>query len=242
MLSIPQYLIECSVCLLFFYLFYLLVLKRETFFQLNRGYLLITPLIALAIPLLDIELTRSVASRAALPSDPVQTYIYPALSEVEQVERMIWEPVAHPPAPWLELSLGEILLVVYGIGLSLMLVQLTLRLLRLWRWIESGKREKQAGFTLVRMPADFPAASFFGYIFWNRKINEETDRMMLAHELVHLRQWHSADILLMELLVVLFWFHPLVYAYRRSLRVRHRHAAAFRHQIPELRSIPEDAR
>jgi TonB family protein len=73
--------------------------------------------------------------------------------------------------------------------------------------------------------------SFFGWVILPdpngvQTPDNQTDvRLMLAHEQVHARQWHSADVLLLELLSVLLWWHPLVHWYRNALRTVHEYAA-----------------
>jgi len=72
----------------------------------------------------------------------------------------------------------------------------------------------------VETQTNFPAASFFGYIFWNQQITDE-QQLILEHEKVHIRQWHSLDVLLMEICVIIKWFNPLIYWFRNALKATH---------------------
>ena len=214
-ITLPQYLLESSLGLLLFYGFYHFFLRRETFFQLNRFYLLVTPLLALTVPLLNIEL----GAEPVTTTPALDALVYPAVGTANTVENLFWEPV-YRPVPLLTLSVGDVLFLIYLAGLLVMGVRLAGSLWRLYRLIRRSRREAAPGYTLVETDATFPAASFFGYVFWNADRAAE-HRAILHHELVHIKQWHSFDVLLMELMVVAKWFNPLIYWYRRSLRATH---------------------
>jgi len=221
-ISIPQYLLESSFCLLLFYGFYHFWLRRETFFQLNRIYLLASALLSLLIPLFSISLSQPAPASAAVPLD-LEYVLYPAVSNIQEWESQVWAGL-EKPAPLFEITLGDVLLVGYALGALMMASLLIRRLWSLLQLIRRSRRRRMDGVTLVQTEADFPAASFFGYIFWNAERLKEKEPI-LQHELVHIRQWHSLDVLLMELIVVLKWFNPLIYLYRKSLQATHEYIA-----------------
>ena len=214
MLSIPQYLIESSFCLLLFYCFYHFFLSKETFFQLNRVYLLSTPILSLGIPFLNITYRKE-----SLAEETLEAVIYPVIQTAQEVQTVFWEQM-DTPSPLFSLSVSDIILGVYMIGVCLMSLTLLMSLLRLSRLILTSKKQKEEGYTKVELEDHFPAASFFGYIFWNQKITDE-QKVILEHEKVHIRQWHSVDVLLMELIVIVKWFNPLIYFFRNALKVTH---------------------
>lgn len=221
-ISIPQYLLESSFCLLLFYGFYHFWLRRETFFQLNRIYLLASTLLSLIIPLFSISLSQPAPAPAAAPLD-LEYVLYPAVSNIQEWETRVWVGL-EKPAPLFEITLGDVLLVGYALGALMMASLLIRRLWGLLRLIRLSRRRRMKGVTLVQTDADFPAASFFGYIFWNAGRLKDKEAVF-QHELVHIRQWHSLDVLLIELLVVLKWFNPLIYLYRDSLQATHEYIA-----------------
>ncbi|MFK7981009.1 MAG: M56 family metallopeptidase, partial [Saprospiraceae bacterium] len=213
MLSIPQYLLESSFCLAIFYGFYHLFLKKETFFQLNRAYLLATPIAALSIPLLNISFQKDA------PPESLEAFFYPAIQSANNLNEVVWEQM-RAPSPVFSLSVADIIMAIYLIGIFLMSFSLLKGLWNLGRIIRRGKRSKNNEFTLVETQNNFPAASFFGYIFWNQQITDE-QKLILEHEKVHIRQWHSLDVLLMEVCVILKWFNPLIYWFRNALKATH---------------------
>lgn len=216
-ISITQYLLESSVCLALFYGFYHFLLRRETFFQLNRAYLLLMPLVSLAIPLANIQLS------ADTPSPAIEA-IYPIVVQAQQFQQQTWEQM-ESPTPAFSLSLADLLLWIYLLGVFFMALVLVRGLWRLFRLIRHSRREQEGALTLLRPAEDLPAASFFSYIFWKGEEMPEAKRIILEHELVHVRQRHSLDVLLMELWVIIKWFNPLIYLYRRSLQATHEYIA-----------------
>lgn len=208
-----QYLLEVSICLCLFYAFYYWVLRKETFFQLNRVYLLVCPLFSLAIPLINIELEKTSTASA------VEVFA-PIIEQSAEVQFLFWKQMS-APTPAFSLTLADIVWLVYLIGAGIMGIQLIIGLWRLSKLIQHSKKEQQDGFTLVETEDAIPAASFFSYVFWNYNNLPESKKIILEHELVHVRQKHTWDVLLMEFWVILKWFNPIIYWYRNSLRITH---------------------
>lgn len=213
-----QYLLESAFCLACLYAFYWLALRRQTFFQWNRAYLMLAPVLALLIPALTISFDKPAQLAAAGQPE------WPVLVEYLQtaprfVENSLQQPV------W-SLSLGELLWGCYLAIAAVLTIRLLHRAIRLADFIYRHRYSRRNGLTLVSGPDGAPLASFFGYILWHPHRYDKKDHdMVFEHELAHARQWHSLDLLWMEALIVLQWFNPLLYAYRRSLRAVHEYIA-----------------
>lgn len=221
------YLLESAICLAVFYAFYWLVLRRQTFFQWNRAFLLLAAAFSMAIPALKWEWAaplraeRQVAE--ALPVPQWSEWVREAQYMPVQFEGRLAAPVEQG---W-SLSAAEALLFLYIIGAAWAAFRLVQGLWRLFRLLRRCRRERNSDCTLAFDPEGAaPLASFFGYVFWNHKDEDDPSQsMLLAHEMAHVRHWHSLDVVLMELMVLLQWFNPLMYAYRRSLRAVHEYIA-----------------
>ncbi len=199
----------CSaLCLLAFGLLYERWMHRESFYQANRAYLLITPLIALLIPHLQIEINLS--------PNP-----HPAVLMLEQTQQIPaeWLRLLMPPPKVWVLSWGATLLLVYGAGVMISLGRSLISYLKIWHWIRSGKVHAMGDWSLVEQENVPEAASFFKYIFWQKK--DPMPSMVLQHELIHVQQGHSWDVLLMECWIALYWFNPLIYRLRQRLQETH---------------------
>ena len=121
---------------------------------------------------------------------------------------------------------------IYLLGVGFMLLRFAWAIVRLIRMAVWGKAEiLPDGCLLLRSNATSVPFSFFQWIFVPLDFQTDSDDRagaldaMLTHERAHANGWHSADVLVMELLCVVFWFHPLVHWYRRALREVHEYLA-----------------
>ena len=216
-LEISRYLLESSCCLLIFYLFYYYFLRKETFFQLNRTYLLTTPFLSLIIPLLNFSFPESTAEQE------LELFSVPLIS-FQAAEQVFWEQMEYTSHSRM-ISLSDLIFILYLVGVLFMAFRLIQGLRRLLGYIRNSKPRKIDGVVVLHSKEKLPASSFFSYIFWNEEKLEGDHKLIFEHELVHIRQRHSLDVLLMEFWVILKWFNPLIYFYRKSLQVTHEYIA-----------------
>lgn len=194
--------IEFSLILLLCYAYYQLILAKQPHFQFNRLFLMtMVPLSALlaylSIPLRGTPEIISVINLAEINID--------GLGEGLNAETAFsW---------WY----------VYFAGVLMSASITASRLVRLWRFIQRHPQQKEGPFVLIHCGLKDSPASFFRYIFWNEQIsqNAEERAQILAHEKCHVRQRHTMDRLIVELMLILCWFHPLVYLIRRDLLQTH---------------------
>ncbi|HMA53136.1 MAG TPA: M56 family metallopeptidase [Acidobacteriota bacterium] len=207
MADIAVYLLRSGAHLALFYALYWLVLRRETFFALNRAFLLGSAALSLALPLLRV------------PSPFFETVVYAsALPE--------YRDAAAFAAPTRDAGLLEVLSVVYIAGAALLLLLFIVRLGRLALLAGRCGCMRHRGLKVVLCGHPGESFSFFHFVFLNKaKIPEADLDRVLAHELAHVRQLHSFDVVFSELLTVIQWFNPFVWPYRRSLRETHEYLA-----------------
>lgn len=231
--SIPQIIVQSSICLAIFYAFYWLFLRKETFHQANRAYLLLAPLVSIAIAIIRFDIShQEPVATYSIDSEKTDTLVQrltevvtPFIKTVDKAEILFNENVQNY-RPVDQFTIGELLGMIYVTGVVFLFVRLFLNMRRLRKLILSAQRKKNAeGYTLVKIPGELPAASFFGYIFWKSETLNEEERWILEHEMVHIRQWHSLDVILMEVLVALNWFNPVIYLYRFHLKLTHEYIA-----------------
>ena len=205
------YLLEASVCLGVFYLFYLAVLHRQPTFQYNRLYLLATSALGWVLPLLEVPLgwggggsTGEGAAYMLLPA----------------AEGRVTETLGSG-LPWWEM--------LYGLGVLIMLTRFVAQFYRLHKTVRRSREQvvPHWRYRLLYTDGQFPTASFFRYLFWDntQPLTVEETRQMMLHEETHIRQGHSYDVLYITLLKTFAWFHPLVYLYERALTQTHEYAA-----------------
>ena len=204
MISLLRYLLESAVCLAFFYAVYWAFLRKETFFGLNRLFLVFSLLLSFVIPVLD--LPSPFFQRTVMPESAG-----PNLSSVPSGR------------PW---PIAEIILLVYGLGAAFFLIRFAVHLIGLFRIIKKYGWRTQDSLKVVSIDKDFAPFSFLNVIFINsRTLTEANMRRIIAHEKIHIRQHHSLDILLVELASILQWFNPFVRPYKKSLQETHEYLA-----------------
>ncbi|MEL6672300.1 MAG: M56 family metallopeptidase [Bacteroidota bacterium] len=199
--EILNYLIESSLLLLVFWSFYHFFLKGTGSLQLNRGYLLLSLVLAFGLPMLHIPLMEVGAG--------------------EMVGQFTLETVLiSPQSPSLILR-PDLWLVVYLIGTGLSAILLLSRLARILSLISRSDKDSMGDMTIVHIQEDFPVASFFHYLLWPQETGEKLHPQIVEHESCHARQRHSWDILFLEALKVVFWFQPMLWLYQREVQTNH---------------------
>jgi TonB family protein len=194
-----------AVSLILFYLAYAMFLRRLAFFRANRLYLLTAMLFSFAVPFIKFS-----------PPVPFMNYTY-FIPEVTTGQE-----VSVAATPGTGLSIAGILLYIYIAGVFFLLFRLLLRIMQLLvlaSWNRTGKfREAR----IVSFKAGRSPFSFFNFIFINESLyTEEEKNKILEHELAHIRQFHTLDLLLAELLTIFQWFNPVSWLYRKSIAEVH---------------------
>lgn len=218
-----NYLLQLTLAWSAFYLLYQLLLRRTTFFGYNRAYLLATLLLGLVLPLYD----WGALFVDSAPLEQAGYYLQPITIGVQQMEIVVTEQAAQPTTVERPFTWAHLGWLAYGIGVALAAARLLYGGWQLWQLYRSGHKEEREGYTLVRTPSLHTPFSFFRWLFWSDVLPcpaKDRDKI-LRHERAHMQGWHSADVLLLELLSVLLWFHPLLYLYGRSLRNVHEYLA-----------------
>ena len=200
-----QYIIEVIVFQSLFLGAYLLFLRRETFFQPNRIYLLGTAIFSFLLPFFEVEFFKTQVEL------PVRVYELPAvlIGSPHTVELN-----GNPEG----LSLSLLVLFFYGLGVLYSSWLLFRKYVAMQRFFRFKRKEDH---DIVIIPNSDTAFTFMNTVFMGELINAETRKHILAHELVHARQKHGIDLLFFELLRVVFWFNPLIYAYQKTIAELH---------------------
>ena len=217
------YILKSAVCLVLFYLFFKLLLSRETFHRFNRVALLGVLFFSLLIPCIEVTTRHQVEVQQAVFS--IEQLLM--MAEMEnatpvEVEAGEWQQA---PAP-VSLSWIQIALLVYLAGIVVLVCRNAYSLLCLLRLIYSGKREKQeSGITLVVHDRALAPFSWMRYIVISRKDLEENGREILIHEAAHIRNCHSWDLLIADICIFFQWFNPGTWLLKQELQNIHEYEA-----------------
>lgn len=203
------YLLKFSVSLAAVYLFYQLVLRRLTFYQWNRFYLLGYSLLCFVIPFIHID--GWLQREPGLPQSGLMTII-PALGPSPAAATAAAEARVWGLYDWLGLALLAGTVLMTG---RLGLLFLSLRRMRRKSVLITGDTRLK----LYETDAAITPFSFGSSIYFNpmRHTQEELEQIM-RHEYVHVRQRHTVDLLAGELLCLVNWYNPFAWLMRYSIR------------------------
>ncbi|WP_081209113.1 M56 family metallopeptidase [Salegentibacter sediminis] len=212
-----HYILQVILFQLVFLLVYEFLLKKETFFLANRWYLLLTPVFSLLLPLLKIEAlaglfpeeSTAVWSNILLP----EVFLGGTAQNVQNLPEVIINQQQYFQINWW--------LMVYFGGALLSILLFFKKYQSLNRLFSFSRISEEKEFRIIEVPNSKIACTFYKTIFLGDRLSEEEKQQILSHELVHVRQKHSLDLVFFELLKIIFWFNPLVYIFQHRIAVLH---------------------
>ena len=210
------YILKSSVCLVLFYLFFRLLLSKETFHRFNRMALLGVLFFSLLIPCIEVTTRHQVEVQQAMLS--IEQLLLMAELEATPVEA---GAVQETVASWI-----QVVLLVYLAGILFLACRSIYSLISLFRLIHSGKREKLGkGGMLVIHHQEIAPFSWMKYIVISQKDLEENGREILIHEMAHIHHRHSIDLLLADICIFFQWFNPGAWLLKQELQNIHEYEA-----------------
>ena len=201
--------LKVAVLIAVFYMFYRLMLARETFHHVNRLVLLLTAVASYVLPLCVITIHETVTIQRTAN---VAVGAWQAEAAVEQPAMPLWQIV---------------LPILFIIGMALTLFHTLWSLFRIIRLIKHSEQHPQEDGTIICVTGNAALSPFswMHYIVMNRSDYETNDATILAHERGHIRLRHSWDLILVDTLTALQWFNPAMWMLRSDLRAIHEYEA-----------------
>ena len=201
--------LKVAVLIAVFYMFYRLMLARETFHRVNRIVLLLTAVASYVLPLCVITIHETMTVQRTAH---VAVGAWQAEAAVEQPTMSLWQIV---------------LPILFIIGVALTLSHTLWSLFRIIRLIKHSEQHPQEDGTIICVTGNAVLSPFswMHYIVMNRSDYETNDAAILAHERGHIRLHHSWDLLLVDTLTALQWFNPAMWMLRSDLRAIHEYEA-----------------
>ena len=202
-----EYLLKANISLLLFCAGYYAVLRRLTFYSLNRIYLICALLFSAIYPLVDLSAFVQQHQQLAQPVQAVQIIM------------VNWQAPVKAAAPKLIQTdwwmLGR---TVFFAGIMCMMIRFGLQLVVLYRLIRKAKHQTLYNYRVKAIDQQINPFSFWQSIYINPHHHEpEQLKAILAHEQVHVTGWHTLDILLAELSLIAYWFNPGVWLIKKAI-------------------------
>ena len=211
------YILKSSVCLVLFYLFFRLLLSKETFHRFNRMALLGVLFFSLLIPCIEVTTRHQVEVQQAVLS--IEQLLL--MAELEATPANVGAVQETSAISWV-----QVVLLVYLAGILFLACRNIYSLICLFRLIHSGKHEKlEKGVTLVVHNQEIAPFSWMNYIVISRKDLEENGREILIHEMAHIHHRHSVDLLVADICIFFQWFNPGAWLLKQELQNVHEYEA-----------------
>jgi len=207
------YLLQVTACTAVFYLFYFLFLSRLTFFATNRWYLLATVLLSFLLPLLRITLSEQQPYVAA-----VQHMIYVPQTAQPETQIVVQQaPVADEPVHWDAIFKIAYFSMAIALGIHLLVTMLSF-----FKRIKGKRIAKIGKVNILSGQQKIANGSFLNYIFLNEdELSPDEIAQIIAHEMLHIKLYHSIDRILVKIAQIILWFNPFIYWYARSVEENH---------------------
>ncbi|KZS41325.1 hypothetical protein AWE51_21720 [Aquimarina aggregata] len=204
-----HYILQVLAFQLLFLIIYDVFLKKETFFNYNRAYILITVLLSFILPTLKITAIQQNIPEEYIVQLPALLIGNPDTTTQSLV----------PETTSFFTILIEVITYLWYFGMFISLLLFSYKFQKILKLKKSGIKGKVDDLNVVFLPNTHAAFSFFTTIFLGERISEIKKTNILLHEKVHVSEYHSLDLIFFEILRIIFWFNPLVYIYQNRMAV-----------------------
>ena len=199
-----NYILQVILFQVLFLAIYDFFLSKETFFTKNRWYLISTPVLSFILPFIKIPTLQR-----AVPEEFI-IYLPEILLSPNKViqQTSFYQSINYT-------------VVLFWLGVSFFSLLFLMKLYKIVSLTRKYEVYKKAGYTLVLLPNQTKAFSFFNFIFLGKEIPKSQQVQIIAHELVHSKQKHSFDLLFFEFLKIMMWFNPMIFLYQKRITLVH---------------------
>lgn len=214
-MEVLVYLLKSTLLLSLFFLTYEFLLKKETYFFQNRIFLILGMLTSVILPLLTFQ------KIVIIPRNFSEINIIAPFETDKEISSIIVEPHLQNSEVNTSISIDytQILLLVYGLALVFFLGKFLYKLFKLNRILsENSSSYHQNGIKFIVTDKETNPFSFFNRVVYNPVLHKEEElNLILKHEESHVKNFHSIDVILVNLITYLNWFNPLAWLYRKRV-------------------------
>ena len=204
------YLLQVNVGLILFYALYKLVCTRDTFFRSRRFILIVSLVLPFILPFIDVREWLESRDRMIMLTHFDYSAVLPEIvvgSEAVETGNRVF-------------VLSEWIGYLYLAGVLVLLVRLVIQAFSLYRLIVRMPEKEINGVRVKCLNDPSGPFSFFGWIFMNpAAVKEDEINEILTHEMAHVKQHHSVDVLLAEMVSICCWMNPFAWLLKREVRL-----------------------
>jgi len=215
--SMVNFILESGISLAVFAIIYIWLLRKETFFKMNRFFLIGSVLFSVVLPFLRFKVfNTNPVMLSEITVTPYRNLIEAVTVYGKDLSGSIEEVI---------LSANGLVLLYLG-GVTFFLIRFLLRVAKIYFLVSKNEIHQKDGFKLVLIQKDYPPFSFLNYIFITQSEQQKDHyNKLIVHELEHVKQGHTFDVLLLEILFVFQWFNPFMWVLRRAITENHEYLA-----------------
>ena len=214
-----HYILQVIAFQLGFLVVYDVFLRKETFFNWNRVYLLVTAMLSVLIPFIKLDIIKAIMPEEFVIRLP--EVIIGSVTETSSINPD-FANLAGLTFASESTSLWSILLFS---GMCVALIILVFKIFKLVLLASKHPKHWSNNLLIIKLINSNAAFSFFHYVFLGEKIDTKDRSSILEHEMVHVKQKHTLDLLFFEVLRIVFWFNPLIYMYQNRIATLHEYIA-----------------
>ena len=212
------YLLKVTLCSALFWAVYHFLLANQKMHVFSRFYLLFALVFSGVAPLISVELP-AIKPDSVSSSEQIVKYI-----DIGSKTALL-PPISAQPTVLFEqnISLETMLWTIYWIVTTFLLFRFLRNIRHILTKINQNKVVDNEQFKIILLAENATPHSFLNYVFMSQEDYESRniEREILCHESTHVIQKHTLDILFIELLIVFFWFNPVLFLYRKAIKLNH---------------------
>lgn len=219
------FIIKSSLSLLFLYGLYWFLLRKEKFFIFNRYFLIISIVFSLVVPNITLPINLKMRQNLGKIISTVNYGNPKVVFEQNTLTKNKYQPQDIKQAS--RITISNILLIIYISGVITLLFRFLKNIYTILYQVKFSEKTNYHGYRIVLSESQTNPHCFFNTIFIDKQdyIKDKIDIDLLSHELEHIKQRHTLDILFIELIRSLYWFNPILLLYRKAITVNHEYLA-----------------
>lgn len=213
--TLIAYVLKVNIALIIFYLLYIALLKKDTFFAFRRYFLLAAIVFSFVYPFVAVSAWGNLISFEKPQKHTVQVLVEEPSFAVIADDLQVAEPVDKISINW-----WQVLLYTLPAGFIFFFARFIWQLASILHIKHKSSRKNIDGIKIFDLHDEITPFSFFRWIFIHIDSHSDTEiKQILLHEQTHARQWHSVDVVLMELLCVFFWWNPITWLMKQEIAI-----------------------
>ncbi len=205
------YILKMTICASLLLGVYYLFLEKERMHKFKRFYLLFSIVFSMIVPFVSINITEAFSFLSRLPFTIIQSTATTPASVTEEVQQVEVNPLIY------------LILIIYAVIAFILFIRFIFNIICLFRDAKKNESINIQHIKIVLTDKVLTPHSFGSYIFLNKDEYDKglIENEVLTHEITHIRQYHTIDVIFIELLLILFWFNPILYLYKNRIKLNH---------------------